>query len=150
MVESRVARLATRRADGGTDLVPITFAVLDGPVDGPAFPPSRFGVLVSAIDHKPKRSARPQRLANVTRHPEVQVLVDHYEDDWTRLWWVRLDGWAVELDEPARQRAVEALVVKYEQYADRPPDGPVLGVAVTSWQGWAWSGGPATPRRSST
>ena len=60
-------------------LVPITFAV-----DGDA--------LYSAVDAKPKSTRALRRLANIAANPAVSVLVDHYDDDWTRLWWARADG----------------------------------------------------------
>src|SRR5687768_15374206 len=102
--EARVARLATLTADGRPHLVPICFA-LEG------------DTLYSVVDEKPKRSKRLQRLENVRRRPEVTVLVDHYEEDWSRLWWVRLDGTARVLDEgEEREHALVLLRTKYEQY----------------------------------
>ncbi|MFF9649139.1 TIGR03668 family PPOX class F420-dependent oxidoreductase [Streptomyces sp. NPDC014622] len=124
---ARVARLATADASARPHLVPVVFA-LDG------------DVLVLAVDHKPKRTTRLKRLANIAVNPPVCLLVDHYEDDWERLWWVRADGEARVLppsdrsDEAARR--VGALVAKYSPYTDRPPEGPVIEVAVTRWSGW--------------
>jgi hypothetical protein len=62
------------------------------------------------------------------------VLIDHYEDDWSRLWWVRLRGRArvVEHD----KRALELLTAKYAQYRDQPPSGPVIIVAVEERIEW--------------
>ena len=82
---ARVARLATIDPDGRPHLVPIVF-VLDGQR------------LYSAVDAKPKRSRRLRRVANARERPDVTVLVDHYEDDWGRLWWVSLRGRARVLD----------------------------------------------------
>jgi len=65
------------------------------------------------------------------------VLVDHYEDDWERLWWVRMRGTATVITEgDAFAEAVEALTDRYPQYVDAPPPGPVVSVAVASWSGW--------------
>jgi PPOX class probable F420-dependent enzyme len=123
--EARVGRLATVGEDGHPHLVPICFA-LEG------------DVLYSAVDEKPKRSKRLKRLANIRAHPHVSVLVDHYEDDWTRLWWVRLDGTARVLESGAeRERALALLRSKYEQYRVEPPTGPVIAVQVERWQGWS-------------
>ena len=73
--------------------------------------------LVSVVDGKPKRSANLLRLANVRAHPAVSVLVDHYDDDWTRLWWVRLDGVAeVVVDGADHEYALSLLEAKYPQY----------------------------------
>jgi hypothetical protein len=65
------------------------------------------------------------------------VLVDHYEDDWARLWWVRLRGRARVLDEGEEvERALGLLAVKYEPYRERAPGPPVLAVDVVEWRGW--------------
>jgi PPOX class probable F420-dependent enzyme len=123
--EARVARLATVDADGRPHLVPICFA-LDG------------DVLYSAVDQKPKRSKRLKRLENIRTNPQVAVLVDHYDDDWTRLWWVRLDGTARVLEGgPEREHALALLREKYAQYRSELPTGPVIAVRVERWQGWA-------------
>jgi PPOX class probable F420-dependent enzyme len=123
---ARVARLATVRADGDAHLVPVCFA-LD--VDGET--------AVSIVDGKPKRSSRLQRLANVRAHPRVTLLIDHYDEDWSQLWWVRIDGSAVVCEGgPEHERAVDLLVVKYPQYRAHPPTGPVLRIALERWTGW--------------
>jgi PPOX class probable F420-dependent enzyme len=122
---SPVARLATLRADGTARLVPITFAVVDG-------------LVCSAVDEvKPKTSTKLARLADVRRDPRVGLLVDHYADDWSTLWWVRVDGTAeVHEDGPLRDRALAALVDRYPPYARTPPTGVVLVVTPTRWSGW--------------
>jgi PPOX class probable F420-dependent enzyme len=123
--DARVGRLATVGADGRPHLVPICF-VLEG------------DVLYSAIDEKPKRSKRLKRLENIRSRPEVAVLVDHYEEDWTRLWWVRLDGTARVLEDgPERERALALLRSKYEQYRSQPPSGAVIAVRVDRWRAWS-------------
>lgn len=129
MAEANVARLATRNPAGLVDLVPFVFAWMPG---------GDFGCLVSAVDHKPKRSSRLQRLANISADPCVTVLVDHYADDWTTLWWVRLRGDATELA-PGRDsnEAIDSLVAKYPQYSERRPVGPVVRVVITDLIGWA-------------
>ena len=119
--DARVARLATIRRDGSPRVVPICFA-LDG------------DTLYSAVDEKPKRTRRLARLADIERDPRVEVLIDHYEDDWSGLWWVRLRGSArvVEHDE----RALELLRAKYPQYRDEPPGGPFLVVEIEEQLSW--------------
>ncbi|HVX23633.1 MAG TPA: TIGR03668 family PPOX class F420-dependent oxidoreductase [Acidimicrobiales bacterium] len=141
---ARVARLATAGTDGVPHLVPVVFAV-----DG--------HTVYSAVDHKPKRTAALRRLANVAANPAVALLVDHYDDDWTRLWWVRADGAGRVLSAGSADvdRAIRLLCDRYPQYAARPPAGPVLAVDVVRWSGWAASDGPVgqpettTPARSS-
>jgi PPOX class probable F420-dependent enzyme len=89
------------------------------------------------VDAKPKRSRTLRRIENARRDPSVAVLVDHYGEDWERLWWIRLRGRARVLDggEEAA-RALELLSAKYEQYAETPPGPPVLAVDVDEWRGW--------------
>jgi PPOX class probable F420-dependent enzyme len=126
---ARFAVLATRAADGTADLVPITFALVDH--EGVA-------VIVTAVDHKPKTTTRLARLANIGRDPHVTVLFDHRDDeDWSTLWWVRAVGRASV--RPAGT-GVAALVARYGQYREVPPQGPVIEVAVERWLGWAASG----------
>jgi PPOX class probable F420-dependent enzyme len=122
---ARVARLGTVGADGRPHLVPFCF-VLDG------------DDVLSAVDAKPKSTTKLRRLRNVRANPRVSVLVDHYEEDWDRLWWVRLDGRAEVFEAgPQAERAVRLLSDKYEQYRSAPPAGPVLSIHVEHWAGWA-------------
>jgi PPOX class probable F420-dependent enzyme len=94
--------------------------------------------LYSAVDAKPKRSRRLRRIENARRRPDVTVLVDSYEEDWSRLWWVQLRGRARVLDSgPEAERALELLVRKYGQYGERPPGVPVLAVDVAEWRAWS-------------
>ena len=124
LTTARVARLATIDPDGTPHLVPIVFA-LDGET------------LYSAVDKKPKRSKTLRRIENARARPDVTILVDHYEDDWSRLWWIRLRGRARVLDTgDERTRALELLAKKYPQYRTDPPDGPVLAVHVTDVRTW--------------
>ncbi|MFE3189771.1 TIGR03668 family PPOX class F420-dependent oxidoreductase [Nocardia sp. NPDC059240] len=129
---ARVARLATVDADGQPHLVPVTFAV--SPTDTPL-------LVVIAIDHKPKSTTDLRRLRNIAAQPKVSLLADHYDEDWTRLWWSRLDGAAEILTTPADLVDPLAwLTAKYPQYTADPPTGPVIRVAVESVRGWSYSG----------
>jgi PPOX class probable F420-dependent enzyme len=66
------------------------------------------------------------------------VLVDHYDDDWAQLWWIRLRGRARVLDDgDERARAFELLAAKYPQYRDEQPDGPVLAIDITETREWS-------------
>jgi PPOX class probable F420-dependent enzyme len=123
---ARVARLATINPSGGVDLVPVTFAFLDD------------DTIVTAIDHKPKTTRELHRLRNIERDPRVTVLADHYDEDWTRLWWLRARGHAtVERSGPLLARSIDALQGRYAQYVERPPDGPAIVIRVEEWRGWA-------------
>ena len=116
--------LGTIGSDARPHLVPFTFA-LDG------------DVLYSAVDSKPKSSRTLRRLANIRRDPRVTVLVEHYDDDWSRLWWCRLEGSARVVDDgPDAERAAELLTNKYPRYRADPPDGPWIVVSVRSLAGW--------------
>jgi PPOX class probable F420-dependent enzyme len=127
VASARSARVATIDPDGRPNLVPIVF-VLEG------------DTLYSSVDAKPKESPELRRLANVRARPEgIAVLIDHYEEDWPELWWVRLRGRArVLTDGSERDRALELLVEKYPPYRDMPPQGDVLAVDVAEWRGWSW------------
>lgn len=93
--------------------------------------------MLTAVDAKPKKSANLQRLRNIAAHPAVSLLVDTYDDDWTRLWWVRVDGEALVLDDPAdRMPRLGPLVRKYPAYADHPPDGPLILITARTWTYW--------------
>jgi PPOX class probable F420-dependent enzyme len=124
LTAARVGRLATIDADGRPHLVPIVFAVADDTV-------------YTAVDSKPKRSRTLRRIENARARPDVTILVDHYEDDWNRLWWIRLRGRGRVLDDgEERDRALALLAEKYAQYRSEPPDGPVLAVDVTDVREW--------------
>ncbi|MGH3649737.1 MAG: TIGR03668 family PPOX class F420-dependent oxidoreductase [Acidimicrobiia bacterium] len=122
---SRVGHLATVRPDGGPHVVPITFA--------------RTGeVIVTMIDHKPKSTMRLQRLANIEANPEVSLLVDEWSEDWRSLRWVRVDGTALihERDDMWRESRM-ALLAKYDQYRDQPPQGPAIVISIDRVVTWA-------------
>lgn len=120
---SRVLRLATADAAGQPHLVPATFAMLGD-------------LVVIAVDHKPKRHRNLKRLANIRENAAVSVVVDHYEDDWDALWWVRADGRARIVDPELAQGLVQPLIDKYGQYREHRPDGPVIEIVVSRWSGW--------------
>ena len=120
-----MARLATTDPDGRPNVVPFCFAV-------------EGDVLFSAVDEKPKRTKRLRRLDNIRARPEVTVLVDHYEEDWSGLWWVRLRGEGRVVEEGRdRAHALALLEQKYEQYRREPPTGAVIVVHVREWRHWS-------------
>jgi PPOX class probable F420-dependent enzyme len=122
---ARIARLATTTREGTPHVVPICFA-LDG------------DRLYSAVDRKPKKSLRLRRLANIAAHQRVSLLVDHYDEDWSQLWWVRVDGNAKLLSEGNEMgHGLELLTGKYGQYLQSPPPGPVIRIDIDHWQSWA-------------
>jgi PPOX class probable F420-dependent enzyme len=128
LVSSKVAHLATVSAEGRPHIVPIVFA-LDG------------DTLYFAVDAKPKKTRRLARLKNIEANPAVSVLVDHYDDDWTKLWWVRVDGTAhlITKDSEA-QRAIDLLANRYMQHATDRPGGPVVAIHIDRLTGWTGKG----------
>lgn len=128
-----VAALSTVGADGVPHVVPIVFAVVASAVrtGGEA------ATVYTAVDAKRKSTQRLRRLANIAANPHVSLLVDHYEDDWAQLWWVRADGVAT-VHEGGDQMAAgyAALRKKYPQYERIALDGPVVTVSVTHWSSW--------------
>ncbi len=123
--ESRVARMASVTPGLQPHLVPVTFALVDK-------------VVYTAVDHKPKQTKELMRLRNVAAHPDVSLLADHYEDEWSNLWWVRIDGQGRILRrDDEREVALDALEEKYEQYRESRPDGAVIAIDITRWRGWS-------------
>jgi PPOX class probable F420-dependent enzyme len=122
VVSGRVGHLGT--AGPRPHVVPVCYALVGD-------------TAYSAVDHKPKRSTRLQRFANVEATGQACLLVDEYYEDWTRLWWVRIDGPARVVDDAGEAaRAIDALVAKYPQYAQHRPSGPVLALEAERWSGW--------------
>jgi PPOX class probable F420-dependent enzyme len=121
---ARVARLASIDRNGRPHVVPICFAIADDRI-------------VSVVDDKPKRTTELRRLDNVREHPDVQLVVDHYDEDWSALWWVRISGRAhvVERDN-AREPAIDLLAAKYRHYRDHRPSGPLLVIEISTISSW--------------
>jgi PPOX class probable F420-dependent enzyme len=124
---SPVARLATVRPDGRPHVVPCVFVLIGD-------------TIYTSVDAKPKRSTRLQRLTNLRAEPRCALLVDHYETDWSQLWWVRADGRAEVVDEPPPDHpGISALAARFPQYREEPPSGPLVVVTVDHWTGWSGS-----------
>ena len=127
-----VGRLATVRPDGAPHQVPVVFA-------------RSGGKLWSPVDGKPKAPGELARVRNVLANPRVSLLLDAYDPDWTRLWWLRVDAEAevVRVTERVGPRevseAITALRHKYPQYAATAvlrEDATLLALEprrVTSW-----------------
>ena len=127
LAAARVGHLATITPDGRPHVVPCCFALGDGRI-------------WTAVDRKPKPTLRLQRLANVRAHPRASLLVDHYEEDWLLLWWVRVDGSATVVGEGLeRDAALAFLADKYPQYRSAAPEGPVIALTPERWLAWSAS-----------
>ena len=122
---ARVARLATADGSGEPHLVPIVFALDEDAIH-------------TCIDDKPKTTRRLRRLADIAENPRVSVLVDHYSDDWSQLWWIRIDGIATvhEADTAEGAAGLDALARKYPQYRSERPPGPVITIDRLRWRSW--------------
>jgi PPOX class probable F420-dependent enzyme len=132
LASARVARLATVRPHGRPHLVPLVFALVDR-ADGP--------VAYWAVDRKPKTGPTLQRIRNLEANPAAELLADGYDEDWSRLWWVRASVMGREVLEPEeREQALEALAEKYPQYRTQRPQGRVFGLELTAIRGWSGAG----------
>ena len=125
-----VARLATADASGRPHVIPVCFAY-----DGRR--------IYSVLDAKPKRGSLTalRRVRNILANPQVSLVLDHYEADWSKLWYLLIHGQAALIedgDEPAA--AIDLLRSKYEQYREMDLEGnPVI--AITPERVTGWSGG---------
>lgn len=130
--ESPIARLATVTADAHPHVVPCCFVLHRDESGG--------DVIYSVVDAKPKSTMALKRLDNVRAMPAASLVVDHYADDWSQLWWVRADGQASVLEPGEESRnAIARLSEKYRQYREQPPPGSVVRVSVTAWSDWTAS-----------
>jgi PPOX class probable F420-dependent enzyme len=123
-----VAVLATAGPDGAPHVVPVVFALDEG---------ESGTTIYTAVDAKRKTTHRLRRLANIAANPRVSLLVDHYDADWTQLWWVRADGLAdIHTAGEAMAIGYALLRRKYTQYERIALDGPVVTIDVKRWSSW--------------
>lgn len=121
---ARVAVLATLDRSGQPHLVPVTFVV-----DGDR--------VWTAVDSKPKGATPLRRHANIRANPAVSLLAQHWDEDWSALWWVRADGIATISETPESVDGVARLLrSKYDQYQSVHVSGPVIAITVHTWRGW--------------
>jgi PPOX class probable F420-dependent enzyme len=122
VTDARRAVLATVARDGMPHAVPVCFALRDDEV-------------ATAIDHKPKSGRKLARLANIEASGHASFLFDRWSEDWRRLAWVMARG-------PARVEApgsaARELAERYPQYAETPPEGPVIVVRPQRVLWWTW------------
>lgn len=131
---ARVGRLATVTPDRKPHVVPFVFALVEEASTIRAY---------WVVDQKPKRTPELRRVRNLLQNPAVQFVVDGYEEDWDRLWWVRVSGTGRVVDAPAeRDAALAALGAKYPRYAAAPPAGPIIAIDVETVSGWEATPGP--------
>ena len=122
--EARSGVLSTVTAEGQPHAVPCCFFL-------------KGDVIYSAVDAKPKSTLALRRLDNLAANPAACLLVDFYDDDWSKLWWIRVDGAArVLVDGDERDHAIDLLAAKYPQYRETRPPGPVIAMDITVWRSW--------------
>lgn len=122
----RIAHLATVDPSGVPQVLPVCFGLGDR------------GIYI-AIDQKPKRTDRPlQRMRNIAANPAVALVVDHYEEDWSRLGWVLLRGRAEILDGGGEHAAAQQLLQdRYEQLRAMALTGlPVIAIRIERVASW--------------
>jgi len=119
---ARQAVLTTTGPSGRPRPFPVCFVLLDRPDATGAMRVTR---LYTPLDEKPKQRADPRTLARVRdilARPAVSFLVARWDEDWSRLGWVRIDGLAALVEPPSapdgseHEAAVAALRAKYPQY----------------------------------
>jgi len=123
----RVGHLATADAKGVPHVVPVCYAVMDG-------------TAYITIDEKPKQGEplRMKRLRNIAANPAVALVVDRYDEDWSRLGWVMLRGAAEMLSSGGEHAAAQALLrERYPQYqAMNLQDLPVIAIRIARVSRW--------------
>lgn len=126
---ARHGYLSTASAEGDPHLQPVVFGVVAESV-------------YIAIDEKPKTTLRLRRLTNIESNPKFALLVDHYDDDWNRLWWILLRGpaevlWPTEWDGEEAEAVIAGLRAKYSQYGSMAlEERPLLKLTpdrITRW-----------------
>jgi PPOX class probable F420-dependent enzyme len=122
----RVARLATVDARGRPHVLPVCYAFTGG-------------ALYTPVDEKPKRSGELQRVKNILTEPHVCLVVDHYEEEWSRLAWLQVRGIAsLVADDAERQRALVALRARYPQYVAMDLEvRPLIRITPERVVGWS-------------
>ena len=131
---ARHGYLSTASPEGDPHLQPVVFQIVGDSV-------------YIAIDEKPKTTLRLRRLTNIESNPKFALLVDHYDDDWSRLWWVLLRGpaevlWPSEWDGREAGEAIAGLRAKYPQYESMGlEERPLLKLTPERVTRWSASGG---------
>ena len=111
--------LSTVHEERGVDAVPVVFAAVDD---------RRLAIPIDTV--KAKSTTRLQRLANIDRDPRCVLLVDHYDDDWSQLWWVRVHAQASVAD------VVPDALRRFPAYA--APDAIVAAIVLTPTEVTGW------------
>lgn len=115
----------------GIDSVPIVFTLI-------------HGALYSPVDGKPKSGAKLARVKNLERDPRYTLLLQHYDEDWTQLWWLRIRGRGTPVDMSSDNAdVIDALRAKYPQYRTSTlldTNAPLLRLDIETRRVWAYQG----------
>ena len=132
LASARIGHLATADLAGVPHVIPVCFAI-------------HGSFIYSVLDQKPKRTSltRLRRVRNIQANPQVSLLVDHYEEDWSRLWYILVAGRAeLLLDGDERMESIAILRDKYEQYQVMDIAlNPVIKITRTRVVSWGVDGG---------
>ena len=130
LADTPVGHLATADANGRPHVIPVCFAY-----DGEH--------IYSVLDGKPKRGSLTglRRVRNILANPQVSLVIDQYDADWTRLWYLLVQGRAEVVEGgPEPPAAIVLLRGKYPQYREMPLDGnPVIRITPERVTGWSSS-----------
>ena len=120
--------LGTIHPERGVDLVPVVYAIDERPT-----------LFVPTDTVKAKTTTRLQRLENLSKDPRCTLLVEDYDHDWSRLWWVRINGRGIEASAEEVERFLPLLADRYPQYAD--PSTVVGGIVIRPDDVTGWAAG---------
>lgn len=115
----------TTVADNVPHVVPVVFVRLDG-------------LIFCPIDGKPKSKGILRRVRNLEINPCAALALDHYSEDWEKLWWLRLDCQAsIESMSPEVARLLRQ---KYRGYETYDVGSSVIKLSCYNWNFWSMSG----------
>ena len=118
--------LGTIHPERGVDLVPVVYAVDE----------ASQTIFVPIDTVKPKTTTRLQRLENLRNDPRCTLLVERYDDDWSRLWWARIAGTGAEADSATVDHYLPLLAARYPQYAEPGSIRSGIVMKPTTMLGW--------------
>ena len=125
LATARRGVMTTLEPDGSPHSVPVVFAVIGD-------------TIVSPIDHKPKTGAVLRRVKNLARDDRITLLVDDYDEDWTRLAWLMVRGTAI-VDEGASDEIMRVVNSRYPQYETDERHDALIRITPARYVWWSWT-----------
>jgi PPOX class probable F420-dependent enzyme len=123
--EARRGVMTTLDSDGSAHSVPVVFAVVDDEI-------------VSPIDHKPKTGQVLARVKNLQRDQRATLLVDHWDEDWTKLVWLMIRATGL-VDERPPVELMRAINARYAPYAADERHDALIRLRPSRLMWWSWS-----------